>query len=130
VALKSLDELLAQSDFISLHPPLTPENFHIINAEALKKMKPTAYLINTSRGPLIDRVALVQALKDNQIAGAGLDVVEDDLEGTRELSKFGNVINTPHTAWFSQNSFNELRKKSAEEMARFMRGETLKHPLV
>lgn len=129
VEMKSLEDLLKESDFVSLHPPLTPENFHMINADTLAMMKPSAYLINTSRGPLIDRKALVQALRDMKIAGAGLDVVEDDLEGTRDLSQMDNVINTPHTAWYSQHSFNELRKKSAEELVRFFKGEQILHPL-
>lgn len=130
VTLLPLPELLHVSDFVSLHPPLTAENKHIINSVTLTKMKSSAYLINTSRGPLVDRVALLDALREGRIAGAGLDVVEDDLAGTLELSKLDNVINTPHTAWYSQNSFNLLRQKSAEEIARFLRGEPLLHPLV
>ena len=129
ISMKSMDDLLKESDFVSLHPPLTPENFHIIDDKSLKLMKPSAYLINTSRGPLIDRKALAQALRHKIIAGAGLDVVEDDLEGTREFTQMDNVIITPHTAWYSKHSFNELRKKSAEELVRFFRGEKLAHPL-
>jgi D-3-phosphoglycerate dehydrogenase / 2-oxoglutarate reductase len=130
VTLKSFDDLLSESDFISLHPPLTNDNFHLFNANTFTKMKSTAYLINTSRGPLIDRQALLNALLEHKISGVGLDVIEDDLEGTLELSKLDNVIITPHTAWFSQNSFIELKKRSAEEIARFLRGEQLLHSLV
>lgn len=130
ITMLSFDQLLTDSDFISLHPPLTSENHHMFNNETLEKMKSTAYLINTSRGPLIDRRALFEAIKNKKIAGAGLDVVEDDLDGTRDLSLFDNVINTPHTAWYSQYSFNELRRKSAEELGRFLQGQSLKHPLV
>lgn len=130
ITMCSFDDLLSRSDFISLHPPLTEENFHMFNSETIAKMKSSAFLINTSRGPLIDRVALLEAIKEKRIAGAGLDVVEDDLVGTRELSKFDNVINTPHTAWYSQFSFNELRRKSAEEIAHFLQDKPLLHPLV
>jgi D-3-phosphoglycerate dehydrogenase len=126
----SLDELLAAADYISLHAPLTEKTYHIINAAALKKMKSTAYLINTSRGPLIDRLALLQALTDGHIAGAALDVVEDEPKGATDLAQLPNVIFTPHTAWYSERSFHQLQRRSAEEIARFLRGEPLRNPVV
>jgi energy-converting hydrogenase Eha subunit C len=76
----------------------------------LAMMKPTAYLIITTRGLLFDHVTLVQELKDHQIACVRLDMMEGDLEGTRKSSKFDNIINTPHTLWFSRISFNSVRK--------------------
>ncbi|WP_422924772.1 2-hydroxyacid dehydrogenase [Singulisphaera sp. PoT] len=91
-----LDELLAESDFVSLHVPLTPETKHLIDARALSKMKPTAYLINTARGPVVDEKALVKALKSGQIAGAGLDVYEDEPKMAEGLADCSNTMLLPH----------------------------------
>lgn len=96
----SLDEVLRNSDYISLHCALTPQTFHIINKEALEKMKPTAYLINTARGPLIDQAALTEALKNDVIAGAALDVQEvEPMPEDDPLYEMENVILTPHIGW-------------------------------
>ena len=129
INLVALDDLLKESDFISLQTPLTPETQHIIDREAISKMKSSTFIINTARGPLIDRHALLDAVESGAIAGAALDVIEDELEGTKGFSKFSNVILTPHTAWYSEQSYYQLRKKAAEEMARFIRGESVLHPL-
>jgi glycerate dehydrogenase len=96
----SLDDLFKQSDVVSLHCPLTPETEKLVNAERLAQMKPTALLLNTSRGPLVDELALSQALKEHRIAGAGLDVLtqEPPRQGS-PLIGCPNCIITPHIAW-------------------------------
>jgi glyoxylate reductase len=90
------DELLHLSDFVSLHPPLKPETRHMIDARALALMKPTAFLINTARGPIVDEAALARALARKQIAGAGLDVFEHEPKVRAALTKLRNVVLTPH----------------------------------
>ena len=93
----SLETVLEQSDFVSLHPVLTPETHHMINAERLALMKPTAFLINTSRGGVIDEPALIAALQNKQLAGAGLGVFETEPPATdNPLLHMDNVIGTPH----------------------------------
>ena len=92
----TMDELLKQSDFVSLHAPLTPETRHVIDEDALKKMKPTAILINTARGSLVDEKALVKALQDGEILGAGLDVFENGDLPLPELLCMDNAVLTPH----------------------------------
>src|SRR5579859_2836363 len=95
--LTSLEDVLRQSDFVSLHPLLTPETFHLIDAARLALMKPTAFLINTSRGGVIDEVALIAALTEKRLAGAGLDVFETEPPRTdNPLLHMANVIGTPH----------------------------------
>ena len=126
----SYEKLLSEADFISLHVPLVNETHHIIDREALSKMKPNTYLINTARGPLIDREALKEALTNGKIAGAALDVIEDDLDGANSLTHLPNVIITPHTAFYSESSLLLLRKACAEEIARFIRGEPAKNMVV
>lgn len=92
----SKEELLEQADFVSLNAPYTPETYHIIGAEELKRMKNSAILINTARGPLVDEAALVAALKNGEIRGAGLDVFEDGDYPMEELLEMDNVVLTPH----------------------------------
>ena len=92
----SKEELLEQADFVSLNAPYTPETYHIIGAEELKRMKNSAILINTARGPLVDEAALVEALKSGEIRGAGLDVFEDGDYPMEELLEMDNVVLTPH----------------------------------
>ncbi len=89
-------ELLGESDFVSLHVPLTAETTHLIDARALALMKPTAYLINTSRGPVVDEAALVEALKAGRIAGAGLDVYEREPAMAEGLAECDNAVLLPH----------------------------------
>jgi glyoxylate reductase len=93
-----LPTLLRESDFVSLHTPLLPETHHLIDAGALRAMKRTAYLINASRGPVVDESALVQALKEGWIAGAGLDVFEEEPKVHPGLLALPNVILAPHIA--------------------------------
>jgi len=90
------EELLQRSDFITIHLPLTPETRHLFTAREFKLMKPTAFLINVARGPIVDEEALVQALKTGEIAGAALDVFEDEPRVHPELLKLENVVLTPH----------------------------------
>jgi glyoxylate reductase len=92
----SLDELLRQSDFVSLHPPLNAETRHMISDREFALMKPTAFIVNTARGPIIDEKALVRALKSKKIAGAGLDVVEHEPKLPPALKAMKNVVLTPH----------------------------------
>ncbi|MFD9702522.1 2-hydroxyacid dehydrogenase [Lentzea sp. NPDC059081] len=91
-----LDELLSTSDVVSLHCPLTSETRHLIDEAALRLMKPTAYLVNTARGPVVDEAALVRALRTGQIAGAALDVYEDEPRVHPDLLTLENVVLTPH----------------------------------
>ena len=92
----SFEELLCESDFVSMHVPLTPKTRHMIGEEELKAMKPTAYLINTSRGSVVDEEALLRALKEGWIAGAALDVYEVEPPTNMELIRLPNVVCTPH----------------------------------
>jgi glyoxylate reductase len=91
-----LDQLLKESDFVSLHSPLRAETRHQIGARELALMKPTAFLINTARGAIVDEAALARALKKRQIGGAGLDVFEHEPDVTPALLQMANVVTTPH----------------------------------
>jgi D-3-phosphoglycerate dehydrogenase len=119
-----LDTVLAESDYISIHTPLTPETRHLIDAAALNKMKDTAILINTSRGAVIDTQALVHALQEGQILGAGLDVFENEpLPTDHPLVGMPNVILTSHVAWYSRDSAKDLQTGAAMEIKRVLSGD-------
>lgn len=118
-----LGELLAQSHFLSLHCCLTEETHHLIDAAAIDRMRPGAYLVNTARGPVVDQNALVNALQGGQLAAAALDVVEREPLDDERLRLLPNVILTPHSAFYSVEGFVELRRKAAEEVRRVLRGE-------
>lgn len=109
VRLVSLDELLGQSDFISLHPALNDETHHMMGARQFALMKRTAFLINTSRGPIIDEKALAQALTEGRLAGAGIDVYENEPKIERALLMMDNVVLTPHLG----SAVMELRERMA-----------------
>ncbi len=109
-----LDELYAESDFISLHCPLTDETRHLLDADAFRKMKFSAIVVNTSRGPVIDEAALVEALKMNEIWGAGLDVYENEPEIHPDLLEMDNVVLLPHIG----SATTETREKMSQMAAR------------
>jgi D-3-phosphoglycerate dehydrogenase / 2-oxoglutarate reductase len=125
-----MDTLLTESDAVSVHVPLSPETRGIIGERALARMKPTAFLINTSRGGLVDEQALAAALTAGRLAGAALDVVEKEPPPPdHPLRKAPNVILTPHLAFYSQQAVVELQTKVAEEAARAFRGEPPRSPV-
>ena len=112
-------EFLSECDVVSLHAPLTRETMGMINGEALRTMKPTAYLINTARGGLLVEEDLYEALATNVIAGAALDVlVTEPPENGFKLSGLRNIVITPHAGWNSEDAIPELRRKAAEEVVR------------
>lgn len=117
-----LDRLLRESDFISIHCPLTPETHHLLDTRAFAAMKPTAYVINTSRGAVIDEQALIGALRSGQIAGAALDVQEHEpLSPDSPLFTMENVVLTPHTGWKCAESRQRLLGVLAENIRAFLR---------
>ena len=127
ITLADLDEFLAESDAISLHAPLFPSTHHIINAEAIARMKNSAVLINTARGPLIDTEAAIQAIEENRLGGLALDVFETEpLEAGSKLRQLDRVLLTPHAAYYSERSLANLQLFAAEEMGRALKGEALR----
>ena len=120
----NLDTLLRKSDFISLHTPLTPETNSMIDYEAFKKIKPTSYFINTARGRCVDEPALIRALEEGLIAGAGIDVTLDEPIGAdNPLIKMPNVILTGHSAFYSTTSDKELFYKPMTQVVMALNGE-------
>lgn len=119
----SLKELLEHSDYVSLHCPLTESTKHMINKETLKLMKPSAFIINTSRGALIDEAALIEALKNGKIAGAGLDVQETEPpKETSPLYTMENVLITPHMGWKGLETRQRLVSILADNIKNFLAG--------
>jgi len=119
-----LDELLAQSDYVSVHTPLLASTRHLIGAAQLARMKPTAFLINTARGAVIDEQALIEALRAGRIAGAGLDVFEQEpLPADSPLRSLPNTILTPHVGAQSPLATQRMRRQVGEEVLRALRGE-------
>jgi len=119
----SRDRLLAESDYLTLHCPLTDETRRLVDAAALARMKPTACLVNTARGGLVDTAALVEALEAGRLAGAGLDVTEvEPLDPSSPLLRMDSVIVTPHAAWYSEEGRADLKRRVAEEAVRVLRG--------
>ena len=122
-SLVNLATLLGESDFVSLHAPLTNETRNLIGSAELALMKPEAFLINAARGPLIDEDALLKALRAGSIAGAGLDVMVDNIPPIdHPLLSLDNIIITPHVAFFSQESTLELEQRAAAEVVSVMQG--------
>jgi glyoxylate reductase len=124
-----LDQLLAESDFVSLHVPLSPETRHLIDAKALARMKPTAYLINTSRGPVVDEAALVEALREGRIAGAGLDVYEDEPRMAPGLAKCRNTMLLPHLGSATRTVRAAMARIAAENLVAVLQGRRPAHPV-
>jgi phosphoglycerate dehydrogenase-like enzyme len=121
-----IDEVLPQADYVLLCTPVTPATTHIINTARLKKMKPDSYLMNVARGPLIDEPALVAALKDHQIAGAGLDVfVEEPLPADSPFWSMDNVLITPHSAAVTEQLWERHFHLIVENLNRFRAGKPL-----
>lgn len=119
-----LAELLSQSDVISLHNPDTPETHHMINETTLGQMKSTAFLVNASRGGLVDESALLQALNQKQIAGAALDVLETEpVPADHPLLKSDRCLITPHMAWYTEQSIVKMRQLASREVVRVLSGQ-------
>lgn len=118
-----IEELLRESDFVSLHVPLDATTRHLIDARALARMKPTACLINTARGPIVDEAALVEALRERRIAGAALDVYEHEPELTPGLTSLDNVVCIPHLGSATQATRNRMAVMAAENLVAALRGE-------
>lgn len=115
------DELIKNADFLSLHAPATDETYHIINADVFKQMKDTAFLINVARGSLVDSDALISALKNDEIAGAALDVFEKEPHPRQELVEMDNVIMTPHVGSATHVARFNLSKEAANNVLSFFK---------
>jgi glyoxylate reductase len=124
-----LATLLREADFVSLHTPLLPETRHLINAQSLRTMKKTAYLINASRGPVVDEAALVQALKEGWIAGAGLDVFEEEPKVHPGLIGLANVVLAPHIASASHATRIEMARLAVDNCLAVLEGKTPPTPV-
>ena len=119
----SFEELLAESDFLSLHLPMTPQSKHLINRKTLAQMKPTAFLINTARGRLVCEADLIEGLRAGKIAGAGLDVFEEEPPPRSLLFEMENVVVTPHAAGVDLQSRDDMALSAAEAIVSLSRGE-------
>jgi D-3-phosphoglycerate dehydrogenase len=125
-----LDRLLLEADAISIHVPLSPETRNLLGRNELARMKPTAFLINTSRGGIVDEEALALALRENRLGGAALDVLSvEPPAADHPLRQAPNLILTPHLAFYSRESVIELQTKAAEEVARALKGEPPRSPV-
>ena len=124
ISIISLEDLLEQADYISVHTPLNDNTRGLIGKNELARMKPTCYLVNCARGPIVDEMALYQALLSGSIAGAGLDVMEDTEPGAdNPLFELANVIVTPHVAFLSNESVNELEVRTAQATKNVLLGQ-------
>ena len=119
---RKLNELLSESDFVSLHTPLTDETHHLINADKLNLFKPTAFIINTARGAVIDEKALISALKSGKIKGAALDVYEHEPAISAELLELDNVVLVPHIGTATREARNEMAAQATENIIAYFKG--------
>jgi glyoxylate reductase len=117
-----LPQLLGESDFVTIHTDLNPSTRHLINAAALAQMKPTAFLINTARGPIVDEKALAEALAARRIAGAALDVYENEPEIVPGLAELENAVLVPHIASASRDTRNKMASMCAENAIAHLEG--------
>ncbi len=130
VAFVTFDELLADADVVSIHCPLTTETRGMFGTDTLARMKPTAFLINTARGGIIDEAALADALARDAIGGAAIDTVAGEpLAADSPLRQHANCLVTPHMAWYSEEAAEELNRKVAEEAIRFAKDGTVHYPV-
>ncbi len=125
-----LDELLARSDFVSLHVPLTSETRHLIGERELRRMRPHALLVNTARGPIVDEAALVRALREGWIAAAGLDVFEREPALTRGLADLPQVVLAPHLGSATTATRNRMAELAAQNIVAALRGEPIPNRVV
>ncbi len=125
-----LDELLARSDFVSLHVPLTSETRHLIGERELRRMRPHALLVNTARGPIVDEAALVRALREGWIAAAGLDVFEREPALTRGLVDLPQVVLAPHLGSATTATRNRMAELAAQNIVAALRGEPIPNRVV
>jgi D-3-phosphoglycerate dehydrogenase len=124
----AFERLVSESDYVTIHCPLTADTRHLFDAESIGWMRPTAALINTARGGIVDTAALVAALQEGLLAGAGLDVLEQEpLDPASPLLRMEQVIVTPHAAWYSEEGRSDLKRRAAEEAVRVLRGERPRH---
>ena len=130
VACASAEEVYAQADFVSLHCPATPDTFHLIDEAALKAMQPHTFLINTARGDVIKEAALVEALKNGEIAGAGLDVFEKEPTVSPGLLEMENVVLLPHLGSATSETRRAMGMRVVENLDAFFNGETPRDKLV
>ncbi len=122
-----LDELLKVADIVTIHAPLTPENKGLINARALKLMKSTAFLINASRGAIVDESDLYQALKNGDIGGAGMDVFEQEPPTESPLLELDNVVLSPHTAAFTHEAVDNMSMGIVDQLIDYYQGKRPAH---
>jgi D-3-phosphoglycerate dehydrogenase len=119
----SRERVFRHSDYVTIHTPLTDETRHMVNRETLGMMKPTACVVNTSRGPMVDHQALAEALREKRIAGAGIDVYDTEPpEQTYPLLRLENAILTPHLAWYSEDAGWKIREDIVEDIDRALDG--------
>ena len=124
IELVDLETLFRQADFVSVNAPLTPETAKIVNREHLALMKPSAFLINTARGPIVDEAALLDALKSSRIAGAGLDVFDrEPLPAGHPLTTLPNVVLTPHIGWPTDDGYRRFADAACDVLLAYARGE-------
>jgi phosphoglycerate dehydrogenase-like enzyme len=123
ITLVSLERLLAESDYVSLHVPLTPDSRHLISRKTLAQMKPTAFLVNTSRGGLVNEADLLEALRSRRLAGAALDVFEQEPPPPGPLLELDNVVLTPHTAGVDLQSRDDMALSAARAIVALSRGQ-------